>query len=109
MIILAIVVVVIVAIVALEYRSATLVVTVMSNHITNVVAYILTVDGRQVDSGTLNPGQSVQASVSLAWWVDNCQTHTIVATSSGGALGPETDSAAGIACAGDLLTATLSV
>ncbi len=108
-----IILVVLVAVIAVafiaEYRSSTLIVTVTSNHITNTVTFILTVDGRQVDSGTLAPGQSVQDSVALSWWVDNCQSHTAIATSSGGGLGPETDSATGIVCSGVPATADLSV
>ncbi len=92
-----------------EYHSSTLFITVTSNHISNTVSYILTVDGRQVDSGTLTPGQSVDDAVSLSWWVDNCQVHSATATSTGGGLGPETDTATGIICSGVPASASLSI
>lgn len=108
--IIVVVLVVVVAIVVLaEYRSSTLLITVTSNHITNSVTYIVTLDGRQVDSGTLAPGQSVQDSEPLIWWGDSCQAHSVVATSTGGGLGPETDSATGIVCSGVPASADLSI
>ncbi len=108
-IVIVVLVVVAAIVVVMEYRSATLVVTVTSNHITNTVTFILSVDGRQVDSGTLTPLQSVQDSVPLTWWVDSCSSHTTSATSSGGGLGPESDSATGITCSGGTYTASLSI
>jgi hypothetical protein len=109
-----VVIIVVVAVVAalaiaVEYRSASLVVTVTSNHITNTISYVLDVDGSQVDSGVLTPGQAVQKTVPLAWWIDSCTYHTASATSTGGALGPESDSAAGTVCSGQVYTASLSV
>ena len=105
-----VVLVVILAVVVLaEYRSTTLVATVTSNHVSNTVAYVLTVDGRQVDSGTLLAGQSVTDSIPLSWWVDSCQSHTAIATSTGGGFGPETDTASGIICSGSPATASLSI
>lgn len=91
------------------YRSSTLNITVASNHITNIVAYIVTVDGTQVDSGVLGPGQGVDLAVPMSWWSDNCKSHSIVATSTGGGLGPETDSATVILCAGTPASVTLSI
>jgi hypothetical protein len=100
---------VIAIIVFAEYRSSTVIVTVSSHHTQFTIAYIPTVDGRQVDSGTLAPGAGVQDSIGLSWWVDNCESHSIVATSSGGVNGPTSDSAAGIVCSGVPATATLSI
>ena len=109
-VIIVVVVVVVLAVALLaEYRSSTLFVTVTSNHISNTVAFILTVDGRQVDSGTLTAGESIQDSIALSWWVDNCQTHTATATSTGGGFGPETDTATGIICSGAPASASLSI
>src|SRR5207245_7282196 len=90
-----VIVVVVIAVVAglvvvAEYRSSALVVTVSSNHISNTITYIVTVDGRQVDSGLLNPGEGVQITVPLTWWADNCESHLVVATSTGGGFGSET-------------------
>jgi hypothetical protein len=108
-IIVVVLVVVLAIVVALEYRSSTWYITVTSNHITNMVTYIVTVDGRQVDSGTLNPGQSVQDTVPLTWWVDNCQSHSVVGISTGGGLGSETDSATSIICSGVPASTDLSI
>jgi hypothetical protein len=92
-----------------EYRSSTMIVTVSSHHTQFTIAYILTVDGRQMDSGMLAPGAGVQDSIGLSWWVDNCESHSVVATSSGGVNGPTSDSAAGIVCSGVPTTASLSI
>jgi hypothetical protein len=97
-----------VAIVA-EIRSSHLFVTVTSNHVSNTIAYVLTIDGRQVDSGVLLAGGGAEYSVPLTWFVDDCQSHTVVATSTGGGLGPETDSESGIVCSGVPATVSLSV
>ncbi len=114
LLLLVIVIVVVVVVVGVviglaEFKSASLTVTVSSNHVTNTVTYILDLDGQQVNSGVLSPLQSVQVPVPVTWWGDSCTYHTVSATSTGGGLGPESDSSSGLLCSGQSYTASLSI
>lgn len=105
----AIAVIVVIAFVAVEYRSSDVDITVVSNHITNTVTFTFAFDGRQIDSGVLGPGQKASDRVPLSWWFYDCQPHSFAATSTGGELGPETDSATLVVCSGTSYGTWLSV
>ena len=80
-VVLAVLAVVLALVAVAEYRSGILNIRV-TNHVDASVTYVVLVDGHGVGSGPLDPNQTAQVSVSLAWWMDACQNHAVVATSN---------------------------
>lgn len=104
-----VVVILILAGLALLIHSATLHVVVASNHITSAVTASLSIDGSVKYTQTLPPGQEIIGDYDVPWTGSNCHTFVVVATSTGGGLGPETDQATPTVCSGDTLSVDLSV
>lgn len=99
----------VIAFVAVEHRSSDVDVTVISDHATNAVTYAFTVDGRQVGSGALSPGQKTFYRLPFSWWFYPCQPHSFSASSTGGELGPRNDWLNLTVCAGTSYGYALSV
>jgi len=90
-------------------KSGTLVVTVQSDHLLVTVTYRVFLDGALRDEGTLEPGQYVEYTFPLAWMSDSCQSHQASADSTGGGLGPESDSEVVSVCSGTTEHVTLTI
>jgi PKD repeat protein len=97
-----------VAVLAYAHDSGTVNITVSSTHLTDTVTVTVSVDGTQVASQSLAPGNSMQVS-HMVYVGSGCQTVTVLATSTGGGLGPQTDSATPTVCAGASVPVTLYV
>jgi hypothetical protein len=109
-----IIVVVIVVVVALIgffmiSKNGKIVVTVTSTHLVNDVEYRVFLDGQLKYSGTLSPLGSIQYTFDITWLVDSCQTHQVSADSTGGVLGPQSDSESVELCGGTVEQAALLI
>ena len=102
------VVLVVLAIVSLLH-AGTLNVHVLSNHVGITVIVTLAVDGQVKYTSLLGPGEEIDTSYTLTWFVQSCEIHSVSASSTGGAAGPESDSAAPTLCAGGSADADLLV
>lgn len=94
---------------ALLIHSATLHVVVVSNHISSSVTASLSIDGVVKYTQTLPAGQEIVGDYDQPWTGSSCHTFVVVATSTGGGLGPETDQATPSVCSGNTLEVDLSV
>ncbi len=109
-IILAVVVVMAVVLAFLAfYHAGTVSITLMSDHVLNTVDIVVTCDGRVCLQGQLAPLQSSTNDWSVTWFGASCKTVTVVATSTGGGLGSQTDSASGSLCGGEHAAVFLTV
>ena len=109
-IILAVVVVMAVVLAFLAfYHAGTVSITITSDHILNTVDVSVTCDGKPCFSGQLGPLQSSTDEWTVTWFGASCKTVTVVATSTGGGLGSQTDSASGSLCGGEKAAVFLTV
>ncbi len=91
------------------YHAGTVSITLTSDHILNTVDVVVTCDGRVCLQGQLAPLQSSTNDWSVTWFGASCKTVTVVATSTGGGLGSQTDSASGSLCGGEHAAVFLTV
>ena len=91
------------------YHAGTVSITITSDHVLNTVDIVVTCDGRVCLQGQLEPLQSSTNDWTVTWFGATCKTVTVVATSTGGGLGPETDSASGSLCGGEHAAVHLTV
>lgn len=103
-----IVVLVIGAVAFLVLASGTYTITLNSTHVAYTVSVTVTVDGGNSQTLTLGPLQSATISITL-YGLTGCGTHTVSATSTGGGLGPQTDSANPSLCPGHTVGVDLDV
>jgi hypothetical protein len=90
-------------------NGGTLHVVVSSNHVTQTVTVSLTVNGNPQYFRSLAPGNSITTGIPEVWTGSSCQTYTVVAVSSGGGLGSESDQATPQLCSGATANVQLSV
>ena len=91
------------------YHAGTVQITVTSDHILNTVDVDLVCDGNPCEGGHLGPLQSLTFDRTFTWFGASCKTVTVVATSTGGGLGSQTDSASGSLCGGEKAAVFLTV
>jgi hypothetical protein len=104
------VVVLLIGAAAYEYsrESGSVNITVDSTHLTQTVSVTVSVDGTQLGTQSLAPGNSLQFSHSV-FVGTGCETVTVLASSTGGGLGPESDSQTPTLCPGASVAVTLYV
>lgn len=101
--------IVVLAFVAATFRFTTVDVTVVSNQASATVAFTLTLDGRTIGSGTLDPAGKVLFSIPLTWWFVDCVPHTLSADGSAGEPFPGGSSQNLTVCAGTSYASALFV
>jgi len=111
--IVAAIVIVIVVILAILFFTtlsshATLKVRILSAHLFNDVNYELFIDGDLEKTGTLTPLQTVEHNIDL-YPGSQCRDYSIYASSTGGELGPMSDTETVNVCAGETKDITLTV
>ena len=104
------VVVAVIVVVATSFRGGGVYVVVSSSHITNSVEVTLTIDGSSKWTQSLAPGYQIMWSGTITWFGENgCTVHSVVATSTGGALGPTSAAADPTVCQGQTVEVDLAV
>jgi len=91
-----VVVVVVIAVIALAFLAiggsqAELTINVNTTHLLESVDYVVYVDSRLIDSGTLDPGYYVHLSFTYHWTSGEATVVRVSATSSGGGFGTQND------------------
>jgi hypothetical protein len=103
-----VVVVVVAGVIVYIEATGTIDIKVTSDHITQTVSVAVDVNNKQVSSLTLSPGQSSTFNqVELTGL--GCGSYTVAATSTGGGLGSQSDSATPQLCGGGTVSVNLVV